>query len=140
MLAFPAIGSAAACAVAIQHAIGTGWTGVPVAVRIGMHAGNAKVEGGDFFGRTVVITGSRRRRRRWRRDPVNTDRATSPRRRVPPRPRPLTLLERDGRPPHGLSTALEREPARSSESNPTTWLTNSRAMVNGWWKRQRGIH
>ena len=55
MLAFPAIGSAAACAVAIQHAIGTGWAGVPVAVRIGMHAGNAKVEGGDFFGRTVVI-------------------------------------------------------------------------------------
>jgi adenylate cyclase len=55
MLAFPAIGAAAACAVAIQRALSDGWAGVPVAVRIGMHRGNAKAEGGDFFGRTVVV-------------------------------------------------------------------------------------
>jgi class 3 adenylate cyclase len=28
---------------------------VPVAARIGLHTGNAKAEGGDFFGRTVVV-------------------------------------------------------------------------------------
>jgi len=55
MLAFPASGSAAAFAVAIQRALSTGWTGVPVAVRVGMHRGNAKAEAGDFFGRTVVV-------------------------------------------------------------------------------------
>jgi class 3 adenylate cyclase len=55
MLAFAATGAAAASAVAIQHSLSGGWAGVPVAVRVGMHAGNAKVEGGDFFGRTVVI-------------------------------------------------------------------------------------
>jgi class 3 adenylate cyclase len=55
MLAFPATGSAAACAVAIQRALSAGWEGVPVPVRIGMHSGNAKAEGGDFFGRTVVV-------------------------------------------------------------------------------------
>ena len=55
MLAFSAAGSAAACAAAIQRSLSAGWAGVPVAVRVGMHSGNAKVEGGDFFGRTVVI-------------------------------------------------------------------------------------
>jgi adenylate cyclase len=55
MLAFPATGSAAACAVAIQRAVSAGWAGVPVAMRIGMHSGNAKTEAGDFFGRTVVV-------------------------------------------------------------------------------------
>ena len=55
MLGFPATGSAAACAVAIQRAVSAGWVGVPVAVRIGMHNGNAKAEAGDFFGRTVVV-------------------------------------------------------------------------------------
>ena len=55
MLAFPASGSAAACASAIQRALSTGWRGIKVPVRIGMHCGNAKVEGGDFFGRTVVV-------------------------------------------------------------------------------------
>jgi adenylate cyclase len=55
MLAFPAIGSAAACAVAIQRALSDGWAGTAVAVRIGMHCGNAKAEAGDFFGRTVVV-------------------------------------------------------------------------------------
>ena len=55
MLAFPAAGSAAACAIAIQRSLGDGWTGIPVLARIGLHTGNAKAEGGDFFGRTVVV-------------------------------------------------------------------------------------
>jgi adenylate cyclase len=55
MLAFPAAGSAAACASAIQRSLGEGWSGVPVPARIGLHTGNAKAEGGDFFGRTVVV-------------------------------------------------------------------------------------
>jgi len=55
MVAFPASGSAAACAVAIQRAIRPGWEGVQVAARIGIHSGNAKAEGGDFFGKTVVV-------------------------------------------------------------------------------------
>ena len=55
MLAFPAAGSAVACAVAIERALSAGWNGVQVPVRIGMHSGNARSEGGDFFGRTVVV-------------------------------------------------------------------------------------
>jgi class 3 adenylate cyclase len=55
MLAFPAAGSAAACAMAIQRSLRDGWAGVPVSARMGLHAGNAKAEGGDFFGRTVVV-------------------------------------------------------------------------------------
>jgi len=55
MLAFPSIGAGASCAMAIQRALGAGWNGVQVPVRIGMHCGNAKAEVGDFFGRTVVV-------------------------------------------------------------------------------------
>jgi adenylate cyclase len=55
MLAFPAAGSAVACAMAIERAIHVGWMGVPVAIRIGVHAGNAMFEAGDFFVRTVVV-------------------------------------------------------------------------------------
>ncbi|HTT60117.1 MAG TPA: adenylate/guanylate cyclase domain-containing protein [Acidimicrobiales bacterium] len=55
MLAFPAAGSAAACASVIQRTFADGWSGVPVPARIGLHTGNAKAEGGDFFGRTVVV-------------------------------------------------------------------------------------
>jgi class 3 adenylate cyclase len=55
MLAFPAAGSATACASAIQRTLSNGWSGVPVLARIGLHTGNAKAEGGDFFGRTVVV-------------------------------------------------------------------------------------
>lgn len=55
MLAFPAAGSAAACASAIQRTLSDGWCGVPVPARMGLHTGNAKAEGGDFFGRTVVV-------------------------------------------------------------------------------------
>ena len=55
MLAFPATGSAAACASAIQRTFSEGWSGVRVPARMGLHTGNAKAEGGDFFGRTVVV-------------------------------------------------------------------------------------
>jgi adenylate cyclase len=55
MLAFPAAGSAAACASTIQRNLQDGWSGVPVLARIGLHTGNAKEEMGDFFGRTVVV-------------------------------------------------------------------------------------
>ena len=55
MLAFPAVGAAAACAVAMQRCLCSAWEGVPVSVRMGAHFGNATAEGGDFFGRTVVV-------------------------------------------------------------------------------------
>lgn len=55
MLSFPAPGPAAACAVSIQRVLGGGWNGVAMPVRIGLHCGNVKTEGGDFFGRTVVV-------------------------------------------------------------------------------------
>ena len=55
MLAFPAAGSAAACAMAIQRTLEVGWSGVTVRARIGIHVGNAKAQAGDFFGRTVVV-------------------------------------------------------------------------------------
>jgi class 3 adenylate cyclase len=55
MVAFPAPGSAVACAVAIQRSLSGGWAGVPVPARIGINAGNVKTDAGDFFGRTVVV-------------------------------------------------------------------------------------
>lgn len=55
MLAFPAAGSAVACATAVQRATNARWDGIPVPIRVGLHAGNASAEGGDFFGRTVVV-------------------------------------------------------------------------------------
>ncbi len=55
MIAFPAAGAAVACAMAIQRAISADWSGAHISMRIGLHAGNATAEGGDFFGRTVVV-------------------------------------------------------------------------------------
>ena len=55
MLAFPAIGSAAACAIAIQRSLQSGTEDIKIQVRAGIHCGNARAEGGDFFGRTVVL-------------------------------------------------------------------------------------
>jgi adenylate cyclase len=55
MLAFPSIGAGASCAMAIQRSLSAGWNGIQVPVRIGVHSGNARAEGGDFFGRTVVV-------------------------------------------------------------------------------------
>jgi len=59
MLALPAIGAAAACMVSIQRSLRSAWEGAPVSVRMGMHYGNDKSEGGDFFGRTVVVAARR---------------------------------------------------------------------------------
>lgn len=55
MLAFPSPGAAAAAAAAIERAFTTGWSGVQVQIRIGIHGGSVIAEDGDFFGRTVVI-------------------------------------------------------------------------------------
>jgi class 3 adenylate cyclase len=54
MLAFPAPG-ATTTAFAIQNSLASGWNGVPVSVRIGIHSGNAREASGDFFGRTLII-------------------------------------------------------------------------------------
>jgi adenylate cyclase len=55
MLAFAAVGSAAACAIGVQREINKGFDGIAIQVRMGIHSGNATEEGGDFFGRTVVV-------------------------------------------------------------------------------------
>lgn len=55
MLAFPAIGSAASCAIAIQRALSSGWNGVTIPIRIGLHCGHTEAENGDYFGREVVV-------------------------------------------------------------------------------------
>ncbi len=54
MLAFSAIGSAVACAIAIQLPLQEGSGGIILGVRIGIHCGNARTESGDF-GRTVIV-------------------------------------------------------------------------------------
>ena len=56
MLAFPSPGGALACAVAIQRALeGEAADGVPLRVRIGLHAGEVIRDADDFFGRNVVV-------------------------------------------------------------------------------------
>lgn len=55
MLAFPAVGAALACTIAIQRAVSVGFESTPVAVRVGVHVGDATANSGDFFGRTVVV-------------------------------------------------------------------------------------
>jgi class 3 adenylate cyclase len=55
MLAFPSARRAVACAQAIQRAVGHAFGDVspPIAVRIGVHTGDALHEGDHFFGTTV---------------------------------------------------------------------------------------
>ena len=55
MLAFPSARRAVACAEAIQREIGVEFTGAspPIAVRIGIHTGDAVHQGDHFFGTTV---------------------------------------------------------------------------------------
>jgi len=55
MLAFPSARRAVACAEAIQREIGRAFAGVspPVAVRLGVHTGDALHRGDHFFGTTV---------------------------------------------------------------------------------------
>ncbi len=55
MVTFAAPGAAVAAAQGIQRALSAGFDGVRVPVRIGIHSGNAQEEGGDFFGKTVVV-------------------------------------------------------------------------------------
>jgi class 3 adenylate cyclase/ketosteroid isomerase-like protein len=55
MLAFPSARRAVACAQAIQRAVGRAFADVspPIAVRVGVHTGDALHEGDHFFGTTV---------------------------------------------------------------------------------------
>jgi class 3 adenylate cyclase/ketosteroid isomerase-like protein len=55
MLAFPSARRAVACAQAIQFAVGGAFADVspPIAIRIGVHTGDALHEGDHFFGSTV---------------------------------------------------------------------------------------
>ena len=55
MLAFPSARRAVGCAQAIQRAVGRAFADVspPIAVRIGVHTGDALYEGDHFFGTTV---------------------------------------------------------------------------------------
>jgi class 3 adenylate cyclase len=55
MLAFPSARKAVACAQAIQRAVGNTFAELspPIAVRIGVHTGDALHEGARFFGTTV---------------------------------------------------------------------------------------
>ena len=55
MVTFSAPGAAVAAAQGIQRALSAGFDGVRVPVRIGIHSGNVQEEGGDFFGKTVVV-------------------------------------------------------------------------------------
>ncbi len=57
MLVFPDSGRAVECAIAIQRALAEGdlAEGERIRVRIGMHAGEAIREEGDFFGRSVIV-------------------------------------------------------------------------------------
>jgi putative ABC transport system ATP-binding protein len=57
MIAFPAARRAVSCAVAIQRAMAAydEHTSAPVALRIGIHTGEATSEGYDFFGRSVIV-------------------------------------------------------------------------------------
>jgi class 3 adenylate cyclase len=57
MLVFPESDRALECAAAIQRALSEGEPveGERIRVRIGMHAGEAISEDGDFFGRSVIV-------------------------------------------------------------------------------------
>jgi class 3 adenylate cyclase len=58
MIVFASARSALLCAIAIQRAI-AGYAGAhpetPIAVRIGLHTGEVVEEGGDYFGRNVIL-------------------------------------------------------------------------------------
>jgi class 3 adenylate cyclase/tetratricopeptide (TPR) repeat protein len=55
MLAFADPLKAVACAVAVQRAIASAGLAEPIRVRIGLHAGEAIAEAGDFQGRNVIL-------------------------------------------------------------------------------------
>jgi class 3 adenylate cyclase len=105
MLAFPAAGSAAACAVAIQRALDSGWEGVQVPARIGIHSGNAKVEAGDLFGRTVVIAARVASAADGREILVSQTVQEGLAGALAPGRRAVALLERSHQSPRGVSSA-----------------------------------
>ena len=55
MVAFASAAYALRCALTIQQRLESGYSGIPVRVRIGLHAGEALRHADDFYGRTVVI-------------------------------------------------------------------------------------
>jgi len=55
MIAFPSAAFALRCGSAIQQRLATGYHGMRVRIRIGLHAGEALRHSDDFYGRTVVI-------------------------------------------------------------------------------------
>jgi len=55
MIAFPSAAFALRCGSVIQQQLATGYHGMRVRVRIGLHAGEALRHSDDFYGRTVVI-------------------------------------------------------------------------------------
>jgi class 3 adenylate cyclase len=55
MVAFPSAAFALRCGSTIQQRLATGYHGLRVRVRIGLHAGEALRHSDDFYGRTVVI-------------------------------------------------------------------------------------
>jgi class 3 adenylate cyclase len=57
MIAFPSARQAVRCAVAIQRSISAygEHSATPIALRIGLHTGEATKEGYDFFGRSVIV-------------------------------------------------------------------------------------
>jgi len=55
MLAFPSAAFALRASLLIREGIATGFEGLPIRVRAGMHSGEAIRHDDDFYGRTVVI-------------------------------------------------------------------------------------
>jgi putative ABC transport system ATP-binding protein len=57
MIAFPSARKAVGCAIAIQRSISAygEHSATPIALRIGLHTGEATKEGYDFFGRSVIV-------------------------------------------------------------------------------------
>lgn len=55
MLAFPSAAFALRAALVMRERISTGYSGLPVRIRAGLHAGEAIKHDDDFYGRTVVI-------------------------------------------------------------------------------------
>lgn len=57
MIAFPSARKAVRCAVAIQRSMSAfgEHSATPIALRIGLHTGEATKEGYDFFGRSVIV-------------------------------------------------------------------------------------
>jgi class 3 adenylate cyclase len=55
MLAFPSAAFALRAALVMRERVATGYNGLPVRIRAGLHAGEAMKHDDDFYGRTVVI-------------------------------------------------------------------------------------